>query len=425
VIFAATSAWIGLAQDATMAILGRVAQGVGAALFIPPLYAITFETFTGKQQGFAMGLLGAAAGIGLAIGPSFGGIILESFGWRWIFYINVPLCVLTFIIIQRLVPVEPPRLLDESLDRVGAALLSIAMATLLYSLNGLANKNMDPLTWGLLGVGLVSLISFVRWQQKSEAPLIPLDILKNRTYIRGVIVPFFTHQFSFSVILISMGFYLQNVVGMTAYGAGLAFLALTLCFGVLSIYGGRLTDTMGLRFPAYGGLFVVGVGTLFLATLSAQSSLTHILSGLAVAGIGLGLCFSAFNTAMMKSVEPQEIAVASGFFAMFCLIAHSIAIVGTTSIIATVGSWYVHEYSIYTPDVTGRLCSILSCPHRDPDLFMGIPQGHEVILNASFMFAMKVSMGLCAIMTFVGGWLCFRNLHVLETDDEVRHIPIH
>ncbi|HBN22064.1 MAG TPA: hypothetical protein DD412_02350, partial [Holosporales bacterium] len=179
-VFALASLLCGILTSAPLLIFARVLQGFGGALFVPPLYALVFECFPEKSRGFAIGMLGVGAAIGLAIGPSFGGYILANFGWRWIFLINGPLCLITITMIMLCVAKEPKRISDGKVDTQGGLLLGVALMGFMYALNQSEVWGLkDPALWGIIAFSLSLLVLFIKTSKTKENRLIPEGLFSN------------------------------------------------------------------------------------------------------------------------------------------------------------------------------------------------------------------------------------------------------
>ncbi len=418
-LFALSSLLIGMGTSTEEIIGGRVLQGIGGALFVPSLYALTFSSFPPEKHGFAIGLVGGAAGIGLAIGPTFSGFLLEYLSWRWIFLVNIPLALITMAIISLATPKEPKRLLSDKVDLTGAALLGAALPLCICALNELGDKGLTPQPLMMMLVGSILFIGFFTHLLKAKSPLIPLDLFKNSPYFKGCMLPFMSHQFTFSVVLVMMGLYLQNVLKYQPFESGLIFLAMTLGFGVLSIYGGSLVDKVGLRVPSVLGLLILSIGAASMTLLAADSSLSFVVLVLMILGIGLGLCLSSYNTAMMQAVPPSEVTLAAGVFSMGALISHTLAVVLATGSITTIGLYYAFAdpamWNLPT-DQAHQVGVIMSSAHWTNDLYAIFPEGLkgtvQESINHGFMFALHLAGLVCALVTGAGAWLANKHLHV-------------
>lgn len=418
-IFALASAFIGVGQSIEVIIAGRVLQGFGGALFVPSLYALTFSSFPTEKHGFAIGIVGGAAGIGLAIGPSFSGFLLEYFSWRWIFLINIPLSILTMLVIILTTQSEPKRILKDKVDLTGASLLGAALPICIYALNEIGDHGLQTQSFMFGLVGLVLFVGFFTHLKKSDNPLIPLSLFRNSAYLKGCMLPYMAHQFTFSLTLVLMGLYLQNVLNYPAFESGLIFMAMTLGFGLLSIYGGALVDRAGLQLPSILGLSITSIAMTSMVFLSPESSLIFVVGVLMVAGIGLGFCLSSYNTAMMQAVDSSQVTLASSVFAMAALVSHTLAIVISSGMITTIGLAYAQSELSSLSLTAGQMHQvsvIVSSANRSADLFLlfsdRLKPMVEAAVNNGFMFALHVAVLLCAFLTAVGAMMTRKYMHI-------------
>lgn len=422
-VFALASLIIGFGQSASVLIGGRVLQGIGGALFVPALYALTFGAFPPERHGFAIGIIGGAAGIGLVVGPSLSGLMLEFLSWRWIFWMNVPLALLTISIIQISTPADVK--IDEKpkLDMPGAVLLGSALPALIYGLHALSNEglNSHSILFLVLGVSLVG--GFTLHIKKAKNPIISPRLMSNTVYFKGCLLPFTAHAYSFSVVLVTMGLYLQNILHLSAYDAGFVFLAMTAAFGILSICGGQIGDKFGLRVPSLVGMGSLTLGLMMLALLTQDTSIAFVLTGLLMVGFGLGFCFSSLNAGMMKAVPASEVTLASSVFAMTCLMGHTLAVVSTSLVIIFCGQWkalmMLESLSMNVAQIK-QLGVIMASTQRTPELFT-IFENMDLNLiyqatDAGFLFASHLSLGFAAALAGIGLYLVNRHLHFARTD---------
>ncbi len=416
-LFTLASVLCGVVNSAEWLIFARVLQGMGGAMFVPPLYALVFECFPENRRGFAIGMLGVGAGIGLAIGPTFGGYILNELGWRWIFLINGPLCTLTIALVMIAVKKEPKRLSDSRLDIKGSIALGLTLMTFIYTMNqsevwGLS----DVRLWGLLALSLVFLGVFTQTKKYTDNPLIPAGIFKNRAYM-GCMIGFGIYAFAFSAILVTIGLYLQNIKGYTPYDAGMIFLAMTIALGALSPYGGGLVDKMDARIPICGGLLLLAISVGAAMTFSMDTSLYMILGVLFLMGLGMGLAFPALNAKMMQVVDPKILSTASGTFIMCCCSLNSLGVVVSTSLFTGLGVVYLKDkLAMSAPDLASEQVSILNeflgSAYRDMSVFVDFVQSDVPMLvnlvNESLESSLTYVMGMVSVLSIFAAWYCYR-----------------
>jgi EmrB/QacA subfamily drug resistance transporter len=343
--FMAGSVMTGVGHSLEILVLGRVLQGIGAAIFTAPAWASIFTLAPPEQQGFVMGVIITFCGLGLATGPTIAGFIIQEMSWRWIFYINIPLGLIVIAILMMYAPKDVLSSEKQKIDFVGTVLLASGLCIAVYGLNlievwGAASSEL----WGIMGLGVILIGCFVMWNKRSEVPMVPSHLFRNKPYMAATIGEFFMAM-NFSMILVLMGLYLQNTLHYSSYETGLAFIAMTLTMGFLSPVGGKMIDLFGVKHPMiFGGLTTV-VATGLMAGLGTDSSLLYVLICLFVAGTGLGTYFTACNTAMLWAAPENDLNVASGVYMMFMMLGNTLSVVLSTSLVVFFGRNYIFHLS--------------------------------------------------------------------------------
>lgn len=420
-LFALASILCGIVTSAPLLIFARVLQGFGGALFVPPLYALVFECFPEKRRGFAIGMLGVGAAIGLAIGPSFGGYILAHFGWRWIFLINGPLCLITIAMIMLCVAKEPKRLSDGKVDTQGGLLLGLSLMGFMYALNQSEVWGLkDPALWAIVAFSLALLVLFIKTSKTKENRLIPKGLFSNKPFV-GCMIGFAVYCFSFSTILVIIGLYLQNIQGYSPYDAGIIFLSMTCALGLLSPFGGSLVDKMDARYPICGGLLLLGATLTFAMFFTANTDKTTLLVTLFAMGLGMGTAFPALNAMMMKVVDPKNLSTASGTFIMAACTSNSLGVVVSTSLFTGLGVFYFNQSlaaeAILLPlEKSQALLTVLVSAYRDLNLLSDFTSQdvtrYLATINNSLVGALFWVMGLVATLSFSAVIICYKTITV-------------
>jgi len=336
IIFTAASLLTGFADQVWLAIVGRILQGFGAALFVPCLYALVFLSFPRERYGFAIGLVGVAVGLGLALGPTIGGLVLNVLSWRWLFFINLPFAALVLFVLMK-VTVSEPDLSNQKINYPAVALLALAIFSFMFAFQQVHLWGFDSWHfWQYIIASTIICGAFVWVQAKTKLSLVPLQLLKNRPFV-GCILTTCLQQFAFasSVILISL--YLQIAMGYSVMATGIIFLAMTLVFGLLSPLGGHLADRVDIRLPIITGFVLLFIAFGVFSLFGAGMHLWQIIVNLLIVGLGLGLSFSALNTAILTSVSAEEVSVASGVFAMFALLGNTLGVILNASLLLLFG----------------------------------------------------------------------------------------
>ncbi len=315
-VFTLASALCGLAQDTNQLIAARVLQGVGAAFLTPQTLSILTAIFPPERRGAAFGLWGAVAGVAAIAGPTLGGFIVSTWGWRWIFYVNLPVGILALIATILIVPdLRPGRM--HRLDYVGVITASLALFAIVFGL-----VEGQRFEWGtiagwltipqVLAAGVVLLVIFVLWERAQEEPLVPLALFRNRNFS---LMNWVSILIAFGMLGLFLPFviYLQSVLGMSAFKAGLAVVPLTVTSMFVAPIAGRMSDRIGGKYILLSGLLLFGVGMALLDWRAAiDSSWSTFLIPLIISGLGMGCVFAPLATVAMRNIRPQQAGAASG-----------------------------------------------------------------------------------------------------------------
>ncbi|MCV7223317.1 MFS transporter [Mycolicibacterium elephantis] len=262
-LFTAASLWCGMSGSIGMLIAGRVAQGVGAALLTPQTLSVVTRTFPAERRGVAMSIWGATAAIGMFVGPLAGGLLVDGLGWRWIFFLNVPVGVLGILLARRLVPALPGR--RHRFDVVGVLLSMAGIGLIVFGVQEGRNYDWGHWIWGCLVGGLLLLAVFVIWQSvQRHEPLVPLKLFGHRDFSLANAGIGLT-SFAVAAFVVPLMFYLQEVRGMSATHAALVTVPLAIATGVLAPIAGRLVDRAHPRAVVGPGFAAMTVALVWLS----------------------------------------------------------------------------------------------------------------------------------------------------------------
>lgn len=314
-LFTLASLACALAPDALTLNLARAAQGVGAALLVPSSLAILNAAYAGdrKQLAKAIAWWTAAGGVSIAAGPVLGGVLMAWFGWRSIFWVNIPICIIGFWLTLRVVPVLRHSGPARRFDVPGQLLAVIALTAFIGAVIEVHALGLThPALLAAFAVALLAGALFLQVQRRSAAPMLPLQLFKLPGFTPAVLFGVFVNFAYYGVIFI-LSFYLQTVRGFSVLHAGLIFLPLTGTFLFANIASGWLQSRVGSRLPMIiGGLIgASGYALLALLGISESAGFWAMLPGLALIPAGMGLAVPAMTTAILASVQPSQGGTAS------------------------------------------------------------------------------------------------------------------
>jgi MFS transporter, DHA2 family, methylenomycin A resistance protein len=312
VIFAAASLACASASSATSLILARVLQGVGAAAMLPNSLALLNQAFADNsaRRAKAVGWWTASGAISLAAGPILGGVLLAGLGWRSIFLINVPVCVLGLILVARF-PAARSATHVKGLDGLGQLCAAAGLALFTAGIIELGHSTItQPLAWEFLGGAVVSGVLLVVVERRASSPILSSDLLSARGFLAAVgfgMVMNFTYYGS--IFLLSI--FLQEALGYAPLRAGLAFLPLTAGFFVSNVISGPVVARLGSRIPMVIGALIDAVGFSLLLPVSSHSGYAELAVGFLLIPLGMGLAVPAMTSTVLASVPNRLSATAS------------------------------------------------------------------------------------------------------------------
>ncbi|HVV13161.1 MFS transporter [Amycolatopsis sp.] len=318
-VFTAASLWCGLSGTAEMLIAARAVQGLGAALMTPQTLAFITHLFPPAKRGPAMGLWGGVAGLATIAGPLLGGVLVDSLGWEWIFFVNVPVGVLAIALTLLLVPDWQPKQ-SHSFDIPGILLSAAGMFLLVFGI-----QNGQQYDWGrawgpitvfeIIGAGVVLLVLFLVWQRfNTREPLLPLRVFNNRNFSAGSVTAT-AIGFAMTGMFVPLVVYIQDVLGMSPSKAGLLTAPMSLLSGIIAPFIGRLSDRVNAKYLVMFGFTALAAG-LIIITVQAESTTDPwaLVPALLVCGLGTGCVFAPMSNVTMSSVDRSLAGAASGIF---------------------------------------------------------------------------------------------------------------
>lgn len=346
-LFTITSALAGLATSPTWLVVTRLLQGAAAGIVNPQVIGLIQQLFRGPERARPFGLLGATIGISTAVGPLLGGLLIaiggEEHGWRWVFFVNVPVGILAVILGWRLLPGRPAGQPGwRQLDPVGVLLLGVGVVLVLLPL--VQEQQWEtPWKWALIPIGLAVLVVFGLWERRYEhhhQPLFDLRLFSLQSYTLGALLAL-VYFGGFTAIFFIFTLFLQMGLGYSALVAGLAITPFALGSAAAAVLGGRIVNRLGRPLVAIG-LFTVVVGlaaTVVALRLAPDAPAPWVAAGpLLVAGIGSGLVIAPNQTITLSEVPVAQAGSGAGML-------QTGQRIGAAAGIAAVGSMFFSSLS--------------------------------------------------------------------------------
>jgi EmrB/QacA subfamily drug resistance transporter len=400
----------GAAQDVLFLQLARAFQGIGGAAMFATALALIASAFTGRERGVAFGAFGATTGVAVAVGPVLGGLLTSGLSWRWIFFVNIPICLAAMAIgLWKVKESHDPR--AGRPDWIGFVTFSLALASLVY---GLIRAGQE--SWGdtrvlvCLVAAAVLLAVFVVSQLKQRDPMFDLGLLRKPTFTGGLIAAFGISASIFS-LLTYIVIYLQNVQGYSAIGTGVRTLFLSAASFVTAAIAGRLTAKLPAKWLIVPGFALTGTGLLLMSGLDPDSSWTHLIPGLLVAGVGIGMINTPLASTAVGVVPVERSGMASGINSTFRQ-------VGVATGIATLGSLFSHQVTTEVRDglagtpaagQSARIAEAVTGGQIQAVLAQAPAEVRDrlaEVMTASFVDALNHIIVIGAVIAYVAGALC-------------------
>lgn len=308
-IYTASAFLLSLTNNAAEFVLIRFIEGVGAAMIFSTGVAILTEVFPANERGKALGVNVAAVYLGLSLGPSIGGYLTQEFGWRSIFYVNIPVGLLAVALIKYRLKGEWAEARGEKLDYLGSVLYMLALAALIHALE---TPNMEGILFLLISA--VFLFLFLRHEVKAESPILDTTLLRNRMFFTSSMAALINYSATYIVAFL-LSLYLQYIKMITPQQAGMILITQPAIQAIGSPIAGKMSDKISPSKVASAGMAVTVVGLCMLSAINSATEMNYIIASLVVLGVGFSLFSSPNTNAVMSSVEKRQYGVASAFLA--------------------------------------------------------------------------------------------------------------
>jgi EmrB/QacA subfamily drug resistance transporter len=299
VVFSTSSIFLALSTSGTMLILFRVVQGVGASMAFATRLAILISVFPINERGKVLGINVAAVYLGLSAGPFLGGMITQYLGWRFIFWLNVPVGAMMLTLIFLMLKGEWAEDKGMKFDLAGSVILGLALLATMYGFSKLP----EIYAAILVAIGIAGLVIFVKYELRVDSPIISIDLFRRNTvFALSNLAAMINYAATFAISFL-MSLYLQQVRGYSPQWTGLILVCQPVMQAVLSPAAGRLSDRVQPRKVASTGMAITFVGLILLIFLTSSTSLYYIIGCMILFGIGFALFSSPNTNAIMSSVE--------------------------------------------------------------------------------------------------------------------------
>jgi EmrB/QacA subfamily drug resistance transporter len=383
VVFTLASLASGLAQNETLLIGGRVAQGVGAALLSPAALSTVTSTFHGEERNRALSVWASIGGVGFAAGVLIGGILTSGPGWRWVFFINVPVGLVLLAGIRAVVPLRRPDRAAGRIDVLGAVTVTAATGSLIYGMINAGDEGWaDPGTLLPIAAAIVLYAVFVVAERTVRTPLMHPSLLTRRPIVTGAFLMLIASGVLIADLFLGSQ-YLQHLRGLSALETGLFFLPAALGLMIGAIAAGRLVGRIGTRPVAVVGLVLVAIGNGLLIGLSAGGNVyVEALPGTFLFALGGGPLFVCATTSALGRVGLHEAGLVSGIVNTFNQLGAAIC-VAVASTVAAAGLTHTPSLDAFTDafavfTVVAAVAAVVSLrlvPSGTPQM-TGVPHAH-------------------------------------------------
>lgn len=365
-----------------MLVLFRVIQAVGASMTMANSQGIITEIFPPSERGKALGLIGTFVSLGSIAGPSLGGLIVSSLGWEYIFWVNIPIGIIIITAGWRMLP-KDITFVKEKLDLLGSILFSLFIISLFSGLLlGQQTGYQDIRILIAFTITVFTFFLFLRVESQKSNPMLQMSLFKNPSFSISILCGFLTFVATFCFNIIAP-FYIQNILHLSPFNAGLLLMLFPVTMAVAAPLSGALSDKIGSELLTFAGLFVMVMAQVGFATLHNGSSVMKLGLLVALLGVGNGLFQSPNNSLVMSSVPRSQLGIAGSVNSLIRNIGMVVGISVATTILFSVMS-----------SKAGYLVTDL-IPDR-PDIFI---DGMHIVFIGSAV--------ICLISALLTGWRLF------------------
>jgi len=363
-IFAGFSVIGGLATDIMILLIARGMMGVGGALMWPAILGMTYGMLPASRAAIGGSLIMGAAGIGNAVGPLLGGALTDTIGWRWIFFLNLPVALLAALVTWRVVARVGPATTSERIDYAGVCALSIGLFALLLSLDmGTDLGWMSPTILGLFALAAAALMAFVFIEHGAGSnALVPREVFSNGAFVSACLATLLMSAIFFAALLY-LPQYMTKTLGYSAIKAGAGLLPVMGTFALTSFTAGILYERLGAKTVVSIGAASLAAGMYLLSGIHTHTDYTELVPGMVVLGVGIGLFYSSITTVAITAVDPARASLAGAIMYMCQIAGGAIGLGLNTALVVTAPSLAEGIHTAFLMDaalaIGGLLVSLL------------------------------------------------------------------
>jgi EmrB/QacA subfamily drug resistance transporter len=392
VIFTGASALCGFAVSTIMLELSRGLQGIGGAIMFAVSLALLADAFRGRDRGIAFGVWGAITGLAVAIGPLLGGVLTSGISWRWIFFVNLPIGVVAVVLTTMRVA-ESRHPAAARPDWPGFALFTAGLASLVYALIESSRTSFtDGVVLSCFAAAAVLLAAFVLVEWRVTNPMFDLGLFRLPAFSGGLVAAFGLSASIFAMLLYLV-LYLQDNLGYSALATGVRLTIISAGTLITATISGRLSSKVPVRFLIGPGLILVGVSLLLMRGLTATSAWTHLIPGMILGGLAIGLVNPPLASTAVGVVRPERAGMASGINSTFRQ-------VGIATGIALLGSLFASKV---TDEVMARAAAVPGLSGRGAAIAGAVKSGQVQRLFASLPAPVRQTVGAVTKAAFTAG----------------------
>jgi EmrB/QacA subfamily drug resistance transporter len=307
IIVTISSVLCALSFSGALLIVFRIIQGIGSAMIFGTGIAIITSAFPPQQRGKAIGISVSSVYVGLSIAPLLGGLLTQTFGWRSLFFVTIPVGLIIIIATVRSIKTDWAEAKHDRFDYLGSLVYMVSVSSMMYGVSKLPEFHALLLT----GFGIAGMVLFVKIELRSAYPVLNIQLFRsNRVFAFSNLAALINYAATFAITFV-LSLYLQYIKGLSPRGAGILLVTQPATMTLFALFAGALSDKYDSRILSSLGMAIIVVGLIFLTFLNDYTSNVYIILSLVVLGMGFGLFSSPNTNSVMGSVEKQYLGVAS------------------------------------------------------------------------------------------------------------------